>query len=688
VYYSDNLVSGNVFSEFSRYREVSGQGAYQESYSFDKNGNLKTLTRNGSGQDDAGNLYLVSSPTTRYPLQMDNFTYNYYTASGTTTTPTTLNRLSSVSDAVTTDPYTGDVSNGQSTTNYVYNANGQLTADAQEYISRIDWTVTGKVKNIVFNSTGHTAGKKDMKFIYDPMDRRVAKVVYQDEGHSAIAYTYYTYDASGNVMATYNRTIVTDRDVTNGFTDYINLAEHHLYGASRLGVENENTLLARRSYTITGDPETGTNPSYGTATQFTAEYTYRKVSDKFYELSNHLGNVLAVVTDRKVELTTTNTYTADVVSYNDYSPYGMLLQHRHGFETGGAYKYGFQGQEKDDEMKGEGNSYNYEYRMDDPRIGRFFAIDPLSPKYPFYSPYAFSGNRVIDCFELEGLEPINPNDQIIFVLPQTASGGAGGIEINPYRLGWLAEKAFWNQVYDKGQNIGGPNRNIAMYNFGIPFKPSINGDPVTNGPAPLQGGSEERKDYPVQASSIAIDPSVRRQNTGYRRKAYASKYQFRGRSVQTSTPTATSRATGWIGLIIATGELAYTTTETYSILSANDKVNYQGNVAEEAIYDVDYALRLGLIPEEYANRADLAVITNVLMTGTMTKAAQKYIFRSGGDQHWRKADFTKTIKFAKGLKADIKNYEAVVSASYAMDVAGEKYQKVLESLNYVTTRPQ
>jgi len=42
--------------------------------------------------------------------------------------------------------------------------------------------------------------------------------------------------------------------------------------------------------------------------------------------------------------------------------------------------------------------------MHDPRIGRFFAVDPLAPKYPHNSPYAFSENRVIDMVELEGLE--------------------------------------------------------------------------------------------------------------------------------------------------------------------------------------------------------------------------------------------------------------------------------------------
>src|SRR5690554_4231224 len=68
------------------------------------------------------------------------------------------------------------------------------------------------------------------------------------------------------------------------------------------------------------------------------------------------------------------------------------------------YRYGFQGQEMDDEVKGEGNSINYKYRMHDPRVGRFFAVDPLSSEYPWNSPYAFSENRVLDGIELEGLE--------------------------------------------------------------------------------------------------------------------------------------------------------------------------------------------------------------------------------------------------------------------------------------------
>ncbi len=80
----------------------------------------------------------------------------------------------------------------------------------------------------------------------------------------------------------------------------------------------------------------------------------------------------------------------------------MLLPNRH--KSSLSYRYGFQGQEKDDEIKGEGNSMNYKYRMHDPRVGRFFAVDPLEIVYTWNSPYAFSENRVIDGIDLEGSE--------------------------------------------------------------------------------------------------------------------------------------------------------------------------------------------------------------------------------------------------------------------------------------------
>ena len=72
--------------------------------------------------------------------------------------------------------------------------------------------------------------------------------------------------------------------------------------------------------------------------------------------------------------------------------------------SSGDYRYGFQGQEMDNEIKGNGNSINFKFRMYDPRIGRFFATDPLESKYPYLTPYQFSSNQPIHAIEYEGLE--------------------------------------------------------------------------------------------------------------------------------------------------------------------------------------------------------------------------------------------------------------------------------------------
>ena len=60
-----------------------------------------------------------------------------------------------------------------------------------------------------------------------------------------------------------------------------------------------------------------------------------------------------------------------------------------------AYRYGFNGQERDNEWKGDGNSVAYEARIYDPRLGRFLSRDPWEAKYPWQTPYAYYGNSPI-----------------------------------------------------------------------------------------------------------------------------------------------------------------------------------------------------------------------------------------------------------------------------------------------------
>jgi RHS repeat-associated protein len=62
----------------------------------------------------------------------------------------------------------------------------------------------------------------------------------------------------------------------------------------------------------------------------------------------------------------------------------------------------FQNQEHIDDLGLNWDSFKW--RNHQPDIGRFFNVDPLSEKYYYNSPYAFSENKVVAHVELEGLE--------------------------------------------------------------------------------------------------------------------------------------------------------------------------------------------------------------------------------------------------------------------------------------------
>ncbi len=78
-----------------------------------------------------------------------------------------------------------------------------------------------------------------------------------------------------------------------------------------------------------------------------------------------------------------------------YYPYGMLMPGRFGEVINSSYRYGFNGMEKDNEVKGRGNSYDFGARMLDVRLGRWLSIDPLAKSYPSISPYNHVANNPV-----------------------------------------------------------------------------------------------------------------------------------------------------------------------------------------------------------------------------------------------------------------------------------------------------
>ncbi|WP_306639615.1 RHS repeat-associated core domain-containing protein [Sanyastnella coralliicola] len=133
----------------------------------------------------------------------------------------------------------------------------------------------------------------------------------------------------------------------------------------------------------------------------------RALGERSYEIVDHLANSRALFSDKKlIEMVggepDVNQSKGDLQAIANHYPFGMQMPSR-GF-SGDDFRYGFQGQEEDEEFLG--GAASYKYRVYDSRIGRFLSLDPLAPNYPHNSPYTFSENVVINSIELEGLEKV------------------------------------------------------------------------------------------------------------------------------------------------------------------------------------------------------------------------------------------------------------------------------------------
>ncbi|MBK7309629.1 MAG: RHS repeat-associated core domain-containing protein [Sphingobacteriaceae bacterium] len=253
--------------------------------------------------------------------------------------------------------------------------------DGFEKISSIKWSVYGKIKEV--NNSDPL--KKSLKFDYDAMGNRIAKHVYA--GSAWMSSTYYVRDAQGNVMGTYeHKDICTNcPSSTPIFAMSYKLLERDVYGSSRCAID-QHTLELLASYS---------NQVYE-----------RIVGSKTFEMSNHLGNVISVVSDRKIPIEDASNvgnikhYIPQILTATDYYAFGEAMEGR--VFNSDKYRYSFNGQEKDDEVKGGGNSYDYGARIYDPRLGKWLSVDPFATNYVSFSPYCFVGNSPIIAVDPDG----------------------------------------------------------------------------------------------------------------------------------------------------------------------------------------------------------------------------------------------------------------------------------------------
>ncbi len=319
----------------------------EESITYDRNGNLSNYQRWGTGS----------------ATLMDNMGYVLYPNS---------NRLEYVVDGVAAGTFGSDF-DGQSPANYAYDGAGKLIKDAQSGISTGDilWTPYGKVRQVnVFGGNSVT------RYDYDAQQNRVFKSIQNFAGTNN---TYYVRDIQGNVMATYTQ---------NGAT--FTWAEQHLYGSSRLGMLR---------------PEVSWSTAPPAIPHFASTRLLR-YGTKRYEVNDHLGNVRASISDRRQFSSTI--FDPVISDATDYFPFGAPNRT---VSSSAGYRYGFNGKELDKSNEfGTANVYDYGFRIYNPSIGRFLSVDPLTSKYPSWTPYAFAMNRPIDGVDLDGLEYISINN--------------------------------------------------------------------------------------------------------------------------------------------------------------------------------------------------------------------------------------------------------------------------------------
>ena len=90
-----------------------------------------------------------------------------------------------------------------------------------------------------------------------------------------------------------------------------------------------------------------------------------------------------------------------------YYPFGMEMPGRtYTNATLAQSRFGFNGMEKDDEVKGKANSLDFGARIYDSRLGRFLSLDPLVSKFPSLTPYAYAANSPIIAKDEDGREPV------------------------------------------------------------------------------------------------------------------------------------------------------------------------------------------------------------------------------------------------------------------------------------------
>lgn len=318
--------------------------SYNESLSYDKNGNITSLLRNGEWDDDVN------------VIEIDNLDYTYENNS---------NRLSIVHDN-TLDPNgfkdDSDTDPFDQIADYDYDDNGNMTKDDNKGITSIVYNHLNLPTEINFGGTGRII------YLYDATGKKMSKKVHINNNTADVVTNY-----------------LDGFQYKNDIIQFFPTAEGY---ANRL-----NSVYDTGNYFQVPKDEPDL---FG----YVYNYTDHLGSIRLSYTKEKSTNVLKIVEE--------NHYYPFGLKHNNYNSSKMLYAKEGQIEKqkplppymAMSYNYKYTGKEYQEELGL--NTYDYGARNYDPALGRWMCIDKLANKYVDKSPYNYAFNNPVNMLDPDG----------------------------------------------------------------------------------------------------------------------------------------------------------------------------------------------------------------------------------------------------------------------------------------------
>jgi len=315
--YSYDELNRLLSANYKRPIGVSGTSpvdSYGETISYDKNGNIKSLIRNGDSDSDDG-----------YYNEIDNLTYTY---------ENNTNKLLKVFDSTGYSQGFNDDSDAitDPDDDYTYDANGNMIADENKSIYYITYNHLNLPLTISFGMMGN------IKYIYNALGQKVGKK-FTSNG---------MYDESVDIAT----------DYLSGFQYENEVLQFFPHAEGYVKFKNDEF-----SYVFNYTDHLGN-----------VRLSYSDI-DKDGTLGNEYHQECVVVKPGKPPVCT-DYYSSPILEENNYYPFGLKHTGYNDGEPQNGFKYKYNGKELQDELGL--NMYDYGWRNYDPALGRWLNINPLT----------------------------------------------------------------------------------------------------------------------------------------------------------------------------------------------------------------------------------------------------------------------------------------------------------------------